>query len=112
MFCGPQSELTHQAKNLGYRAERFGFQQGDLSTVEGREKLFQVIVQRQPQNLWFSPTCGPWSAWNNLNAAKSVSSFDSIHSSAATALVSDRSWCCFVQISILTEEAFPLGTAT
>ena len=79
VFCGPQSELTHQAKNLGYRAERFGFQQGDLSTVEGREKLFQVIVQRQPQNLWFSPTCGPWSAWNNLNAAKSVSSFDSIH---------------------------------
>ena len=79
VFCGPQSELTHQAKNLGYRAERFGFQQGDLSTIEGREKLFHLIVQRQPQNLWFSPTCGPWSAWNNLNAAKSVSSFDSIH---------------------------------
>jgi len=79
VFCSPQSELTRQATNMGYRAERFGFQQGDLSTADGRGELFKVIVQKQPQNLWFSPACGPWSSWNNLNAAKSVSSFDTIN---------------------------------
>ncbi|CAL1146079.1 unnamed protein product [Cladocopium goreaui] len=32
-----------------------------------------------PKNVWFSPTCGPWSSWNNLNAARSVEAFDQIH---------------------------------
>ena len=40
IFCGPQSQLTHQCKQLGFQAERFGYQQGDLQTETGRYDLF------------------------------------------------------------------------
>ena len=79
VFCSSQSELTKQATNMGYRAKRFGFPEGDLSCPEGRRKLFQIVCQEMPKNVWYSPTCGPWSSWNNLNANRSVESFDQIH---------------------------------
>ena len=79
VFCSSKSELTKQATNMGYRAKRFGFQEGDLSCPEGRRKLFQIVCQELPKNVWYSPTCGPWSSWNNLNATRSVESFDQIH---------------------------------
>ena len=79
VFCSSQSELTKQATNMGYRAKRFGFHEGDLSCPEGRRKLFQIVCQEMPKNVWYSPTCGPWSSWNNLNANRSVESFDQIH---------------------------------
>ena len=79
VFCSSKSELTKQSKNMGYRAKRFGFTEGDLSCPEGRRKLFQIVCQEMPKNVWFSPTCGPWSSWNNLNAARSVEAFDQIH---------------------------------
>ena len=37
VLCGPQSELTKQVNNMGYRAVRFGYQEGDAATKEGRE---------------------------------------------------------------------------
>lgn len=64
---------------LGYRGTRFGYQQGDLATKEGRKKLFEEVLQRQPSNVWYSPVCGPWSSWNNLNEARSLAQFDAIH---------------------------------
>ena len=79
VFCSSNSELTRQTGQLGHRAQRFGYDQGDLATVEGRRSLFQLLIQKQPDNVWISPTCGPWSSWNNLNASKSVESFDAIH---------------------------------
>ena len=79
VFCSSNSELTRQTGQLGHRAQRFGYDQGDLATIEGRRSLFQLMIQKQPDNVWISPTCGPWSSWNNLNASKSVESFDAIH---------------------------------
>ena len=79
VFCSSTSELTKQTTNMGYRAKRFGFAEGDLSCPEGRRKLFQIVCQEMPKNVWFSPTCGPWSSWNNLNAARSIEAFDQIH---------------------------------
>ena len=79
VFCSSKSELTKQSTNMGYRAKRFGFTEGDLSCPEGRRKLFQIMCQEMPKNVWFSPTCGPWSSWNNLNAARSIEAFDQIH---------------------------------
>lgn len=79
VFSDSSSELTRQTVQLGYKGMRFGYQQGDLSTSEGRKKLFEIVLQKQPANLWYSPVCGPWSSWNNLNASRSLAQFDAIH---------------------------------
>ena len=42
IFCGPNSQLTQQASQLGMKADRFGLQQGDLQTAKG-------FVQPMPQ---------------------------------------------------------------
>jgi hypothetical protein len=44
MFCGPNSQLTHQCQQLGFRAQRFSLQQGD--------PLFTKLVQEQPRHVW------------------------------------------------------------
>ena len=72
IFCDADSTLTHQVRQLGHQAFRFSLGDGDLSKVESRQKLFQWIAQHRPQHLWYSPTCGPWSSWNNLNASRSL----------------------------------------
>ena len=41
VFCRPQSELTKQVNNLGFRACRHGFQEGDLATA-------RVVHQTSP----------------------------------------------------------------
>ena len=78
VLCGPQSELTKQVNNMGYRAVRFGYQEGDVATKEGRELLFAKIHACNPKHLWYSPTCGPWCAWSHLNESKSEASFQRI----------------------------------
>ena len=60
---------------------RFGLAEGDLQTQEGRQRLFQVLVKHRPKHVWFSPKCGPWSGWSNLNGSKSVKSWDALQHS-------------------------------
>ena len=72
IFCSANSPLTQQAINLGEKCFRFGLGEGDLSTQEGRAKLLRQVVRHRPRNLWYSPTCGPWSSWSSLNSSKSV----------------------------------------
>lgn len=78
VFCGPQSQLTAQTQRLGYRAERFGMLQGDLRTLQGRDSLFHKLVVHRPRNVWFSPTCGPWSGFSCLNGSRSIESWDAL----------------------------------
>eukprot|EP00435_Cladocopium_sp_Y103_P018074 s4573_g4.t1 len=78
IFCHAQSQLTHQAQRLGFKADRFGLQQGDLHTADGRAELFKVICRQQPQNLWFSPSCGPWSGFSCLNGSRSLQAWDDL----------------------------------
>ena len=60
IFCGPQSQLTHQCKQLGFQAERFGYQQGNLQTETGRCDLFHQLVTRFINWLPVSQSmCGP-----------------------------------------------------
>lgn len=79
VFCGPQSQLTHQAQQLGFRSERFGFAQCDLQTSSGRKLLFHELLDKRPDNIWFSPSCKPWGKWSNLNGAKSLEAWDQLH---------------------------------
>ena len=75
VFCSSASELTKQTNQLGYRACRYGYEQGDLSTKEGRAGLFNTVVQQRPNHIWYSPTCGPWSSWSQFNEMRSTESF-------------------------------------
>ena len=74
VFCSDASPLTQQVLNMGHQAFRFGLAQGDLSTIGGRQKLFQMIASHRPKHLWYSPVCGPWSSWSALNASRSLES--------------------------------------
>lgn len=72
VMCSSESELVKQANLLGGRACRFGLSEGDLSTSTGRSKLFEILVLQCPEHLWYSPECGPWGKWSNLNMGKSL----------------------------------------
>ena len=72
VFCGPDSQLTSQAIVRGMKAVRFGYNQTDLSTPQGRQVLFEKLIVNPPRHLWYSPECGPWSAWSQFNGSVSV----------------------------------------
>ena len=74
IFCGPSSMLTHQVQQLGGTAFRFGLEQGDLSTMEGRKSLYRKMALHRPRHVWLSPVCGPWSSWSRLNEPRSMES--------------------------------------
>lgn len=76
VFCGPNSRLTNQISKMGHHAIRFALPQTDLMTSEGQEELFQQLERYQPDHVWFSPVCGPWSAWSNLNQSKSCEAWE------------------------------------
>ena len=76
VFCYADSQLTLQGRRLGMRSERFGLEQGDLMTAEGRKQLFTIVVRDQPAHVWISPECKAWSAWSRLNAQRSLQSWD------------------------------------
>ena len=76
VFCSKDSPLTHQVRSLGGQSIRHGLAEGDLQTLEGRRALFEVLNLYEPENIWVSPECGPWSSWMSLNACKSVEHWD------------------------------------
>ena len=79
VFCSDQSQLTQQVRNLAGTAERHGLNQGDLMSKDGRRRLFIKLVTCRPEHVWFSPICGPWSAWTALNESRSIANFDYYH---------------------------------
>ena len=79
VFSGPHSQLTQQVQNAGLKGERFGYQQGDLTTIEGRRMMFLKVVEGQPDHLWYSPECRPWSAWSSFNSSVSLEAWDRIY---------------------------------
>ena len=79
VFCGNSSRLSHQCQQLGLTAIRFSRDRCDLQSSEGRQVLFQELIHKQPRHLWFSPTCGPWSGWSNINGNKSVEHWENLH---------------------------------
>ena len=78
IFCGEHSQLTHQCNQLGFKAERFGYAQGDLQTSVGRQSLFQRLAQCRPRHAWVSPSCGPWSGFSTLNGSRSIAAWDEL----------------------------------
>ena len=86
VYTEEHSPLTEALRSRGHFALRFTRRDGDLSTVDGRRKLWKLIDQYQPLNIWVAPECGPWSGWNKLNQFKSVAMFDKIQNLQAKEL--------------------------
>ena len=76
VMCSSNSPLTHQMLQLGKSAFRFGYMQGDLAQASGRKELFRLMARHRPTHVWYIPTCGPWSAWSQLNASRSMQHHD------------------------------------
>ena len=71
IYCSSDSELTKQAQQLGLHAERFCLQDGDLATMEGRQRPYERLLRSLPRNIWLSPKCRAWCRWNIFNMSKS-----------------------------------------
>ncbi len=71
VYCSQDSQLTKQAINLGFKARRFTLKDGDLSTQDGRFKLYDCLDQLLPLNVWCSPRCRAWCRWATFNMHKS-----------------------------------------
>ena len=37
--------------------------------------MFKIIVEQDPQNIWYSPVCKPWCLWANFNGNRSIEAF-------------------------------------
>lgn len=74
VMCSDESMLTNQVRLCGGKAVRFGLSEGDLQQTCHRKKLFEILVNQEPQHLWYSPECGPWCMWSLLNSMKSEQS--------------------------------------
>ena len=72
IYCHPKSELTKSVQQAGFPAERFTLDDGDLGTPEGRQKLWDIIVQRQPTEVWMAPECGAWGNFSRRNMGRSL----------------------------------------
>ena len=78
VYAGSHSPLVDAVRSLGFQAVRFTKDDGDLSTLSGRRKLWELIDRLQPENIWVAPECRPWGGWARLNQFKSVKLFDQI----------------------------------
>ena len=78
VFCSPDSNLTNQVNQLRGHALRFGLNQGDLQSPEGRKALMILLCRHSPKHLWLSPKCGPWSNWSRFNSQRSLKLWDQI----------------------------------
>ncbi len=64
IYCSQDSQLTFRMIQSNGDAERFGLKQGDLSTPEGRRRLYHRLLVKQPRHLWMSPRCRAWCLYN------------------------------------------------
>ena len=71
MYASPDSRLTNEVNRLGGLARRFTTQEGDLSTEQGQQRLWELVKQTQPKHIWVTPESRCWSAWSALNASRS-----------------------------------------
>ena len=71
IYCSADSQLTKQCIRQGLKTVRFGLAQGDLSTYDGRCKLYDILMKYRPLHVWMSPKCKAWCRWNPFNQMRS-----------------------------------------
>jgi len=78
VYCDQESQITKVCNQRGGRAIRFTKDDGDLSTKEGRHKLWTWIEMYEPRNIWVAPECKHWGNWAWYNMGRSMQLFDII----------------------------------
>ena len=78
IYCESESTLTTTINEMGMKAKRFTRQDGDLSTAEGREKLWKMIDREQPRNIWVAPECKFWGNFSRWNSGRSTATAETI----------------------------------
>ena len=71
VYCSSDSNLTALGPSENMRTKRFGLKEGDLKTYEGRCRLYDVLSQHCPKNIWVSPKCTAWCKWSQFNVSRS-----------------------------------------
>ena len=61
-----------------HAGDALSMKDGDLSTPEGRDKLWALIQRHRPEDIWMAPECGPWGNWSRFNSSRSLSSLAKI----------------------------------
>ena len=72
IYCEPNSSLTEMALKMGLRARRFTKQDGDLSTPQGQQALWEILHTECPRDVWMSPECKLWCNFSRLNMCRSA----------------------------------------
>ena len=72
VYCGMDSPKTEQCQKLGFRAERFIVNHGDLATSAGRDALWKVISEKKPKEIWMSPDITRRNMGCSLSSANKV----------------------------------------
>ena len=79
MFTGKAPLSRHYERRSQLESIRIGLEYGqDLNKLKDRLNLVLLIGLTQPQHVWSSFPCGPWSAWSQLNQSKSDQLFEDI----------------------------------
>ena len=73
VYCFEDSRITQLAQQRGLRAQRFTMADGDLSTEEGRQKLWRLVEETEPEEIWVSPNCYCWGNYSRYNMQRSQS---------------------------------------
>ena len=112
VYAYADSRLTDMIRQHGGKAERFTKADGDLATVEGQRKLFEVLQRKQPCHIWVahirmwsmgllgSIQCLPIRIWL-VKASGSPFRGHGPHSSV----------CAPVQLASAEESSLPFGAA-
>ena len=72
VYCEPNSQLTHQVNLQKGRALRFTRNDGDLSTEDGRMKLWTWVHMYEPEHIWVAPDCRLWGNFSRYNMGRST----------------------------------------
>ena len=84
VYAYSDSRLTECVNQLGGRAKRFTKADGDLSTIQGQKKLYEILQQTQPQHVWMAPECKAWCSWTTFNMSRGSKAHERIQSMRQT----------------------------
>ena len=66
VYCG-ESRMTKIATSLGMDAQHFGLNNGwNFSYKSHQRDFMKLLDEHQPEEVFLSPTCGPWSPMQNI----------------------------------------------
>ena len=78
VYVDSESRLCDSVIRRGGKVMRFTQQDGNLSTLEGKRKLLNMIQCYRPKHGWMSPECKPFCRWNLFNQMRSPKIYDKI----------------------------------